>query len=364
MQLKSAHQQPIHKIISEAVSNALGDFPVVEILDEDDVHLPETLLVSILGFHSEKMRGTIVLGCDDEFLRQSCPGISGDEENIEAYINDWIGELSNLIMGRVKNQLMPYGIVLRLNPPSISKHEDSIFDSYSNTKPSEKVWLNSESGDTVCLLMACEIDDDIDFSEAIDKGALNPGSGVISLKDFNVDDNPDMKSATQGVKSNPVEVEGSIVEDDLDADYEVGPDLDDLDEHEVSDFDEPGEEDFQEESVVDKDYDLPSDEDVSLEMEKSSGRKLSSRSNNISPKSDPNAENEISSIRYMNNGNLEITFDNNLVFLLDLNTMYERGFRNFEMQGLPIRMFDAGLGIQVFVDGICVTVYKESDSVA
>ena len=107
------------------------------------------------------MKGSVILGCNEEFLRKSCPGLSGDEDVPEAFINDWIGELSNLIMGSIKNKLLSHGITLRLNPPSISEATETIFDSYSDRRPSEKVWFTSDAGDTICFLMSCDIEDEL-----------------------------------------------------------------------------------------------------------------------------------------------------------------------------------------------------------
>lgn len=367
MQLHPAHRSSIKRILAEAVETALEHFPVTEMTQDEADHLPETLLVSILGFSSDNMRGTLVLGCDEEFLKHSCPGLNGDEEDIKAYINDWIGELSNLIMGRVKNQLLPYGIAIRLNPPSISESSDSIFTSYSNSKPSETLWFGNDGGEAICTLIACDIDESVDLRESsTDDAALDPGSAIISLKEFPLENGATNKAEQKIpvdrrdvdlLHQDEIDLDSIEVDDEDLANMSDDEDSLELSDNDESDFDHPDEEDFSEESMANEGYEI-SDIDESIESSEKT-RSSSLLSDTSESRSVHTGDfSAISSIRYLVDGSLEVTFGSSLVFMLDLEKLYGKGVRNFEMQGLPVELYDEGFGVQVTIDGIRVTVYR------
>ncbi|SME94501.1 chemotaxis protein CheX [Pseudobacteriovorax antillogorgiicola] len=371
MNLQSSHREPIRKIITDAVSNALNHSPVQAIADEDVTHWSETLLISILGFHSEKMQGSVILGCDEQFLRNSCPGLKGDEENPEAFINDWIGELSNLIMGRIKNKLLPYGIVLKLNPPSISESTEAIFDSYSGRKPSERVWFTTDTGDTICFLMACDIDDDIDFTvDAATRAGLDPGTGIISLKSYSIEDQAEEAPQAESTPPTQVEEPTSVEEDPILSMEEDFRETEEALMSDVGDFEQPIDEDFEEEHVVDKDYsNLPSDNRTSLAIDREQASEPANQatsegmtSDMVERSDDKQDAQGLSSIRYLDNGRLEVTFNQEIVFQLELETLYNRGIREFEMQGHWVHLDDEGFGIQVSIDGLSVTIYRQESA--
>ncbi len=91
----------------------------IELFDAYDVLLtPETgptsrdheLVVSgIIGFSGEQLQGTLVL-CATQALLDSPMFRDASSE-------DWIGELANQLLGRIKNRLLSYGITIFLSTP-------------------------------------------------------------------------------------------------------------------------------------------------------------------------------------------------------------------------------------------------------
>lgn len=75
--------------------------------EDDNLHL-----CGIIGFTGEEMRGTLMLATTREPLGLSNP--SGD-----VALRDWIAELTNQLLGRIKNQLLGYGVTLYLSTPIV-----------------------------------------------------------------------------------------------------------------------------------------------------------------------------------------------------------------------------------------------------
>ncbi len=66
---------------------------------------------SVMGFGGKPMRGALVLATTKEPLEQTLPGGADSQR-------DWICELSNQLMGRVKNRLLALGVDIHLATPA------------------------------------------------------------------------------------------------------------------------------------------------------------------------------------------------------------------------------------------------------
>lgn len=66
---------------------------------------------AVMGFGGKEMRGALVLASTKEPLDRTNPGAIESQR-------DWICELSNQLMGRVKNQLLPLGVEVHLATPA------------------------------------------------------------------------------------------------------------------------------------------------------------------------------------------------------------------------------------------------------
>jgi hypothetical protein len=66
---------------------------------------------AVMGFGGKEMRGALVLASTKEPLERTNPGAVDSQR-------DWICELSNQLMGRVKNRLLPLGAEVHLATPA------------------------------------------------------------------------------------------------------------------------------------------------------------------------------------------------------------------------------------------------------
>ena len=76
--------------------------------------------VGLIGFTGDLMRGTLLLSIGDESLEASLPeGITVSAESSR----DWISELSNQLLGRIKNLLLRRGAEVYLTMPLVLRGE-------------------------------------------------------------------------------------------------------------------------------------------------------------------------------------------------------------------------------------------------
>jgi CheY-specific phosphatase CheX len=71
----------------------------------------EVLLSGVMGFVGDSVRGTCLLAAPEGTVRAAAP------ENAAA--RDWVGELSNQLVGRLKGKLMARGATIALSTPVV-----------------------------------------------------------------------------------------------------------------------------------------------------------------------------------------------------------------------------------------------------
>jgi CheY-specific phosphatase CheX len=71
-------------------------------------------MAGVIGFCAEQLRGTVVVTTTEKVVLSTLPrGVSTPESS------DWLGELSNQLLGRLKNQLGDFGIILQVSTPVV-----------------------------------------------------------------------------------------------------------------------------------------------------------------------------------------------------------------------------------------------------
>jgi hypothetical protein len=71
----------------------------------------ERRLCGVIGFVGRRVRGTCLLAANHEPLAESCPP--------EGRVRDWVGELANQLLGRLKSKLLTRGIEVALTTPIV-----------------------------------------------------------------------------------------------------------------------------------------------------------------------------------------------------------------------------------------------------
>jgi CheY-specific phosphatase CheX len=83
------------------------------VTEQDAPVSPEFLVCSVIGFSGRHVRGALVLAITEDLPTNARPG------GKPVPTRDWVGELSNQVLGHVKLELLGHGIEIYLNLPAV-----------------------------------------------------------------------------------------------------------------------------------------------------------------------------------------------------------------------------------------------------
>lgn len=78
---------------------------------------PKFLFCSVISFSGRRLRGTLVLAMTEDLPAKTSP------LGTAVPTRDWVGELSNQLLGRVKIELLRHGVEISLNLPAVLRGE-------------------------------------------------------------------------------------------------------------------------------------------------------------------------------------------------------------------------------------------------
>lgn len=101
------------------------------------------------------MRGTLVLSMTNESARSTNPlGKTAPED--ASFIEDWVGEATNLIAGRVRKSLERLNT--RMSPPSVEKDPLAVLSRYEDAPHCNRLWLTAQT-DWICCQCTWSLQD-------------------------------------------------------------------------------------------------------------------------------------------------------------------------------------------------------------
>lgn len=71
-------------------------------------------IAGVIGFTADAMRGSMVV-----YGYRKVLGAMGQTDSSDLALRDWAGEVSNQMLGRLKNKLLAYGVVLSMSTPVV-----------------------------------------------------------------------------------------------------------------------------------------------------------------------------------------------------------------------------------------------------
>ena len=205
------HHEKIRNYLIESVVGSLGGHRVACLEGADHEELlksfEDIIFTSMLSFEHTLIKGSVMLCCDADMLTATCPGFHAEREKAtaQARFEDWLGELTNLIVGRLKNFLLSHQVRIQMRPPSVSMSPASILASYAERMPSQAFWFSVD--DTrFCLQLSAEVSDDLDFYTILDKRETvpRPGDVVMTLNAVNRSQEAQEPAAVKTIFMNPV----------------------------------------------------------------------------------------------------------------------------------------------------------------
>jgi CheY-specific phosphatase CheX len=106
----------------------------------------QMLYCGILGFSGDELRGSVVLAATNQTLLDSNP-VSGGSAR------DWIAELVNQFLGRLKLSLLARKVVISLATPVVLRGEHLSLEARGPVIP---LWFERPNGDTLGLWLDME----------------------------------------------------------------------------------------------------------------------------------------------------------------------------------------------------------------
>ncbi len=172
-------RQVFKTFMEDALLKSLPDAELAPAADE--APLPADLMHALLPFEGPQMKAEAYLGCSRAFLLKTCPLAIADIKESDAVLRDWLGELGNLTMGRLKNRLLAHGVTIKISPPVLATNGPAPL-----AKASKEVELTNRykaGGELVVFL--CRITGEVPVvGEALKQSAeILPGDAIYRLND-------------------------------------------------------------------------------------------------------------------------------------------------------------------------------------
>jgi hypothetical protein len=86
---------------------------------EDGGAEPEDGLVVVIGFSGDRMKGVLGVTAKRHAVVATHPLAQEGDALTDEQVYDWLAELSNQLLGRIKGELMSYGVTLWLASPVV-----------------------------------------------------------------------------------------------------------------------------------------------------------------------------------------------------------------------------------------------------
>ncbi|MBM4059497.1 MAG: chemotaxis protein CheX [Planctomycetes bacterium] len=143
--------------------------PIAEIAERPPrgAHAP---LCAVIGFHGQILAGALMLAADLEPVRRTRPVPSTSDR-------DWIAELANQLLGRVKNKLLGHGIEVYATTPIVLRGER--IAPLGGTSNVSGVLFEARDGGRIIAWVDYEVTDHAQFEKAMATEVAREGDVVL-----------------------------------------------------------------------------------------------------------------------------------------------------------------------------------------
>jgi hypothetical protein len=155
--VQSPNDEIIERCVSESCLGLFHDYalPLSRVL-QGELPNAELLFCGVVGFTGEQMRGTLMLATSSEPLGRTSP-------MRDASLREWIAELSNQLLGRIKNRLLVHGVDLHLSTPVVLRGNHIAPLSRAELVP----YAFSCDGGYVCVWFDAEVLGGLDLTQLV-----------------------------------------------------------------------------------------------------------------------------------------------------------------------------------------------------
>lgn len=158
-----SNEEILDSAITESCLSLFEDYklPLARVPLDQITRDPELLYCAVVGFSGDQMRGSVLLATSREPLGRTSP-------TSDASFREWIAELSNQLLGRIKNKLIPRGVTLHLSTPVVLRGQHLAPLTRAELVP---IVFHCEDGH-VCVWFDYEQSPDLDLSKVNEEAAV------------------------------------------------------------------------------------------------------------------------------------------------------------------------------------------------
>lgn len=131
------------------------------------------VLAAIIGFTDPKMNGSLVVMATSDCLTKSHPNAAMGMPIVEQDVADWIGELANQLLGRLKNRVVRCGHGFSMNTPTVMAGSSIVLQSVKD-QLSQDFYFSGGHG-PIFLRLSAQIAPGTQFVETETKASATEG---------------------------------------------------------------------------------------------------------------------------------------------------------------------------------------------
>src|SRR5262245_30448895 len=108
------NEEVINQAVTSACTSLFADYslPLERVEMQALAQSFDIVFCGIVDFTGDQMRGTLLLATSEEPLGRTAP-------STDASLREWIAELSNQLLDRIKNKLVSHGVTLHMSTPAV-----------------------------------------------------------------------------------------------------------------------------------------------------------------------------------------------------------------------------------------------------
>jgi len=165
------NEDVIDQVVTSSCTSLFADYALpLKLVDLKTLaHEFEIVFCGIVGFTGDQMRGAVLLATSAEPLGRTLP-------STDASLREWIAELSNQLLGRIKNKLICHGVTLHMSTPTVLRGQHIAPVSSTPIVP----YTFSSGGGVVCVWIDVELVAGVDLTQFADApDVVSEGSGLL-----------------------------------------------------------------------------------------------------------------------------------------------------------------------------------------
>lgn len=166
--------EALDRSIKDFVSDLGSDFRLEKVGLTSNPEL--TNRIGLIGFGGSQMKGMLVIQCSPLFLKKSHPSVAMGIPVLDADLDDWLGEIANQVLGRLKNLLLAFEVKLELSTPSVISGESLNIKNGQDNCTYTSQFLVAELPFSVRLHGSVVAP--IDFSKKVEEKRVDEGDGM------------------------------------------------------------------------------------------------------------------------------------------------------------------------------------------